>query len=163
MEVGAHLARPEDLAVVVQLVAEGRKRIVDSKGAAEWLERDAPEGPIDQRYAELISGPGSAVVIGTIDAVPLGILALREVRAAAGPAGDIAEIYVEPRARGVGVAEAMMDLAIGWTEASGMTGLGGRSLPGDRETKGLFERYGLVARSIEVYRSLGEPAPGGDR
>jgi GNAT superfamily N-acetyltransferase len=163
MEVGAHLARLEELGLVVGLVAEGRKSIVDSKGAAEWLERDAPEGPLEDRYSKLISGPGSAVVIGTVDTVPLGVLALREAQGAEGPVGDIAEIYVDPQARGVGVAEAMMDAAFEWTERSGMAGLGGRSLPGDRQTKGLFERYGLVARSIEVYRPLRPPVSRGER
>ena len=63
-------------------------------------------------------------------------------------------LYVEPGARGVGVGEAVMDAVVTWSESKGCRGIDGFALPGDRETKNFFERFGLTARAILVHRSL---------
>ena len=69
---------------------------------------------------------------------------------------DIAELWVTPEARGVSLGEKLIVAATQWANSHDATGLSGRALPGDRATKNYFETYGLVARSIEVYKSIAE-------
>ena len=63
-------------------------------------------------------------------------------------------VFVDPRARDVGVGEALIGAATTWALASGCVGLDGLALPGDRHTKNLYERSGLTARLITVHRDL---------
>jgi GNAT superfamily N-acetyltransferase len=154
VEVTARHGSVADIGTVASLALGGRQSLASARGGEEWLHREALPEPLDQSYSALVTGLDSTVIVGTIDHVEVGLLALRETSGAGGSVGDIVELYVIEGARGVGVGEAMMDLAIDWVRDRGMSGLGGRSLPGDRATKNLFETYGLVARSIEVYKAL---------
>ena len=44
--------------------------------------------------------------------------------------------------------------AIAWATERGCFGIESMALPGNRETKNFFERFGLVARAIVVHRAL---------
>ena len=67
---------------------------------------------------------------------------------------DLTDFWVHPEARGVGIGAALMNTALDVAAASSCTGIDARALPGDRQTKNFFESFGLVARTIEVHRSL---------
>ena len=54
----------------------------------------------------------------------------------------------------MGVGEAMMELVLAWCDERGCRGVDSLALPGDRETKNFFERFGLTARAIVVHRAL---------
>jgi len=41
-----------------------------------------------------------------------------------------------------------------WARERSLVGLDAVALPGDRDTKNFFETFGLVARAIQVHRSL---------
>lgn len=154
MDVSARLAEAGDLLLLVTLARQGRHELNAAKGASEWLAREALPEPLEDTYGTLLGSPDAAIVMGLIDGVGVGLLALQVTAGARGRVGDVSEIYVQPEARGVGVGEAMLSLALEWCRSFDLAGIGGRALPGDRETKGLFERHRMVARSIEVYRSL---------
>jgi GNAT superfamily N-acetyltransferase len=62
--------------------------------------------------------------------------------------------HVEKVFRGVGVGDHLMDAFLAAARAAGVSRVGGEALPGDRATKNLFERNGLVARLILVERNL---------
>ena len=49
----------------------------------------------------------------------------------------------------------MAKLALIWAREQELTALDALALPGDRETKNLYERSGLVARLITVTKKLG--------
>lgn len=66
----------------------------------------------------------------------------------------VEEIYTDPDARRVGVGEAMLDLITEWASERGATGIDAIALPGMRDTKNFFERFGLTARSITVHKKL---------
>lgn len=66
----------------------------------------------------------------------------------------VTSIYTVPEARGVGVADAMMDRFRAHASAAGATRLLSRALPGDRETKNLFERHGFTARMLVLGTDL---------
>lgn len=67
----------------------------------------------------------------------------------------VVRCFVEPDFRGVGAGDALIEHFVSAARASGAVRVGGSALPGDRATKNLFERNGLVARLILVERELG--------
>lgn len=63
-------------------------------------------------------------------------------------------LYVDPVARGLGLGESLVRGAIERARATGCRSISGRALPGDRETKNVYERTGLVSQVITVGRDL---------
>ena len=45
-----------------------------------------------------------------------------------------------------------MDLLVAWAHERGCVGIDALRLPGNRDTKNFFERFGLTARAIVVHR-----------
>jgi GNAT superfamily N-acetyltransferase len=104
----------------------------------------------------MVVDPDALVLVGTFDGVVVGYgLVQRETLRDGTAIAVIDGLYVEPDARGVGVGEALMEEVLAWSVAAGCRGIDGFALPGDRETKNFFERFGLTARAILVHRSLG--------
>jgi len=68
------------------------------------------------------------------------------------------DVFVEPDARGVGVGEALLTFVFEWARKQRSSAIDSIVLPGNREGKNFFERFGLVARAIHVYRSLDRDA-----
>lgn len=64
------------------------------------------------------------------------------------------QVWVTPEARENGFGDALLELAIERARALGASAVEGQALPGDRHTKNLYERAGIVARLITTYRSL---------
>jgi len=60
----------------------------------------------------------------------------------------LTRIYVNPRARGLGAGAALLRSALDLAIRAGHNGIDAVSLPGDRETKNLYERQGMKARLI---------------
>jgi ribosomal protein S18 acetylase RimI-like enzyme len=74
----------------------------------------------------------------------------------------IVHVHVQPDARGVGLGDLMLSEFLSLIAARGATWCGAQALPGDRETKNLFERHGLVAQTIVVGRDLSARTSGAD-
>lgn len=72
----------------------------------------------------------------------------------------IDHVFVEEPARGVGLGDALMTALVGELRSRGATRLGSSAQPGDRSLKNLYERHGLVARTILVGRDLSDPSSG---
>ena len=71
--------------------------------------------------------------------------------------GDIAvvrQVYVEPEARELGFGDGLLDAARHEAQRHGCSALEGFALPGDRDTKNLYERAGITARKIIVSTRL---------
>ena len=66
----------------------------------------------------------------------------------------VSDLWVHPKARGIGLGSALMQDALEIASSSGCVGIDARALPGDRATKNFFESFGLVARTIEVHRAI---------
>jgi GNAT superfamily N-acetyltransferase len=99
------------------------------------------------------------VVLGLIDDVPVGVASVRAGHRVDRPIGELELIYVEPKARRVGVAVAMLDVVAERCRRWGMTGIDVPALPGDRGAKSFFEARGYTARLLVMHRST----PTGDR
>jgi GNAT superfamily N-acetyltransferase len=159
---GARPATPEDLPVLVHLARLARDELGPMRGGSVFLRREARRDDPEE-LAALLGDVAAAAWIGTIDDVPVGYAVARVV-----PLHDderlavLDDLFVEPEARGVGVGEALMEQVIAWAARSGCIGVDAVALPGNRETKNFFERFGLTARAIVVHRAL-DPPPGPSR
>lgn len=76
------------------------------------------------------------------------------VRRGVDGAWGIELLHVEEEARGVGIGDALLARAMTDLSAAGVRSLTASAQPGDRSLKNLFERHGLVARTILVGRDL---------
>ncbi len=142
-------AKPADWAALVELQTEARLALTDQRGGPEWLS----ENPSFDALAESAVDTTS---VALIDDVVVGWCHMR-----LGPPNAVALvdwIYVTPEARELGFGEELLNDAIDRARAAGATRIESCALPGDRETKNMFERFGMKARLLIVGMPLAEPA-----
>lgn len=97
------------------------------------------------------SSPDVVCIAGVAGDSAFGLLSMYEV----GERGWYIDLlFVRPEARGVGIGSAMMEEAIQEVQRRGGQRLHAATLPGDRSTKNLFERHGMVAQMITVGKLL---------
>ena len=70
------------------------------------------------------------------------------------PIATVDQVYVIPDARELGFGDALLDVATAAAVDAGAHVIEGFALPGDRNTKNLYERAGITARLITVSRPL---------
>ena len=70
---------------------------------------------------------------------------------------SVERVFVDAHARELGFGDALLQQAIDHATQMGCVVIEGNALPGDRETKNLYERAGIVARKIIVSRRLTSP------
>jgi GNAT superfamily N-acetyltransferase len=132
------------------LEAEARAALVDTRGGNRWLE----EHPrIGATWAEALET--FAVFVAVLDVgddLPLDVGYL--VLAIDGSLARVDQVYVVPDARELGFGDALLEVATAAAVAAGATLLEGQALPGDRNTKNLYERAGITARLITVSKRL---------
>jgi GNAT superfamily N-acetyltransferase len=140
-----------------------RPATIDDVSQLEWLETEARTALADQRGGErwLATHPARAgswdralesshVFVAHIGEVLVGYLVL-------GSSSEVAvvdDVYVTPQARELGFGDALLAVALDLARSEGCTLLEGAALPGDRETKNLYERAGIKARLITVSTPL---------
>ena len=147
----ADLDDADDVAQLELLEEAARSAVDGQRGGERWL-LEHPE--IGGRWPERAREPGVDVLVAHVGEVVVGYLVA--------VLGDdavvrIDQVWVDPQARECGFGDALLDAAIERARAEGATAVEGESLPGDRHTKNLYERAGIVARLITTYRELGEP------
>jgi GNAT superfamily N-acetyltransferase len=95
------------------------------------------------------------VWVGTIDDTVIGYAVGHVEKLADGAAHGVLDVFfVEEGARGIGVGEAMITVALDWFRDRGCTGVDAAALPGHRATKNFFEETGFTARLLVMYRRL---------
>ena len=111
-------------------------------------ERWSPEQSLDRDSGNVES---TIVLVAGVGASVYG-----SVSATEGPNGRwwIDHVFVEELAREVGIGDALMNALVDEVRSRGGVRLGSSAQPGDRSLKNLFERHGLVARTILVGRDL---------
>jgi GNAT superfamily N-acetyltransferase len=138
------LVRPAtaaDAAQLAYLEAEARATLVDQRGGARWL-ADHPAGAW--------AAPDAITHVAHIDEVLVGYL----VAGVDGALARILDVYVTPEARELGFGDELLAATLAAARAAGATTLDGEALPGDRDTKNLYERAGIKARLITVSTPL---------
>jgi ribosomal protein S18 acetylase RimI-like enzyme len=134
-------ADDDDVAQLIVLEGEARSSLETARGGPRWLETHAARG---ERWREVLET--SMVFVSTIDDVVVGYIVATNHEDVA----VIDEVYVSPGAREVGFGDAMLEAVIDSARSAGQRVLEGQALPGDRETKNLYERAGITARLITV-------------
>jgi GNAT superfamily N-acetyltransferase len=131
------------------LEAEARAALVDARGGNRWLDEHPELGSgwpaaLDryQVFVAVLGVEGVKVVVGYLLLDVDGMIA------------RIEQVFVTPEARELGFGDALVEEAEVAARAAGATVLEGQALPGDRETKNLYERAGITARLITVSRRL---------
>jgi GNAT superfamily N-acetyltransferase len=135
----------DDLAQLMFLEDEARSALLDQRGGPRWLETHAVRG---EGWSAVLER--SRVWVAVLDDVLMGYIVLSTDRSVA----TIDEVYVSPDAREVGFGDALLESAIESARAGGARLLEGEALPGDRDTKNLYERAGIKARLITVSTEL---------
>jgi GNAT superfamily N-acetyltransferase len=141
-------ATAADHEALEQLEREAREGLVEARGGERWLAQHPAVGP---GWADLVARPDVAVYVGVLDDVVVGLLV-----AAFEPDDTIrvAGAYVHPQARECGFGDALMEATVAAGRAHRCLRIEGEALPGDRDTKNLYERAGITARLIVVSKAL---------
>lgn len=126
---------------VAELEAEARTALADQRGGAALL----AEVPAVRNWSGV-----PHVWVSTIDDVVVGYLHLviRDRTA------EVRQVFVDPGARELGFGDGMLAAAMDAARAANCSVFEGTALPGDRETKNLYERAGITARKIIVSKPL---------
>jgi GNAT superfamily N-acetyltransferase len=139
------LATPDDITELERIEAEARSSLIDQRGGERWL---ATHPPRSGRWAAAIVA--GDVHVAHVDDLVVGYL----VAPRSGEIVLIDDVYVVPEARELGFGDALLAAAIEAGRRDGCTLVEGEALPGDRNTKNLYERAGITARLITVSRRL---------
>lgn len=130
-----------DLVQLAELQDIARADLVSQRGGIRWLE-EHPDRQWERRPDDV------QVIVGDLDGVVVGYLVLIVV-----PESSVAvvdEVYVAEWARELGYGDGLLAAALERAGAAGLQFLEATALPGDRETKNLYERAGITARAITV-------------
>jgi GNAT superfamily N-acetyltransferase len=139
-------AHPDDLWQLELLEIEARAALDGQRGGERWLVEHPEIGGGWARRCETAD-----VHVAVIDGVVVGYLVAevgedRIVR--------VDQVWVTPQARELGFGDGLLAAAIECGLEQGAVAVEGESLPGDRHTKNLYERAGIVARLITTFRWL---------
>ncbi len=138
-------ATDADVEQLAWLERESRTALVEQRGGVRWM-LDHPARAAN--WASVVSSGGTWVA--HIDEVIVGyIVAMFE-----GELVRIDEVYVSPGARELGFGDELLATAILNARQRGSLTLDAEALPGDRNTKNLYERAGIKARLITVSTPL---------
>lgn len=137
-----------DAAQLAWLEREARASLSAMRGGLRWLEAHTEIG---SAWPSLLDDDDRAVFVADLDGVAVGYMVV-----AFDPDGTarIDQVWVTPHARGNGYGDAMMEAAVSAGRARRCVRIEGEALPGDRETKNLYERAGVTARLIVVSAPL---------
>lgn len=128
---------------VAALEAMARTVLLEHRGGPALL----AEQPAVGDWAVLLADPTQHAWVALIDDVPVGYL---QCTIAAGGAAEVLQVFVHPEARELGFGDWLLEAALQAARDAGSTVLEGTALPGDRDTKNLYERAGIKARKITV-------------
>lgn len=145
---GVDVDDADDIAQLVILESAARAALDGQRGGERWLV-EHPE--IGDEWRRRCSQQGADVVVSHIGAVLVGYLVADLGEDAI---VRVDQVWVAPEARENGFGDSMLELAIERARERGATAVEGQALPGDRHTKNLYERAGIVARLITTYRDL---------
>jgi GNAT superfamily N-acetyltransferase len=138
--------RAGDVAELAALEAAARAAVALQRGGPAHL----ADVPSVGEWSALLGRADRQVVVGTLDDVVVGYLELALDHEVA----MVRQVYVHPEARELGLGDGMLEHAAQLGRAAGCLVIEGTALPGDRDTKNLYERAGIVARKIVVSRRL---------
>ncbi len=138
-------ALPDDAAELARLEREARAALVGTRGGDRWLGAHPEWG---SEWPTVIER--DIVRVGTVDDVVVAFLVGR----VEGPLGRVLFPYVTPDARELGFGDELLAAALDAFRSAGAEVVDAEALPGDRQTKNLYERAGIKARLIILSAEL---------
>ncbi len=141
--------RPAEIADADQLAeleAAARHHLIDQRGGAALL----AEQPAVGDWVPAIEDHARWIAVAELDGFVVGYLEL----ALTGDLAFVRQVYVQPEARELGFGDGLIEATRQEALRHGCGALEGFALPGDRETKNLYERAGITARKIIVSTRL---------
>ncbi len=151
MQILSRPAASKDVDVLKVLESEAQRSLKEFRGA-DRFSIEVPE--IASKWSEVLNDGSVFVVVGCIDTVAMGYLVARKSGQSKNMIATIERVFVTRDARNLGVGDSLVSATLIWAREQKLTALDGLALPGDRETKNLYERSGLVARLITVTKDL---------
>jgi GNAT superfamily N-acetyltransferase len=136
----------DDLAQLALLEREARAALVGQRGGERWL---VEHPAVDDAWA--LRCNESDVYVAGIDEVVVGYLV---ADLGSDHVVRIDQVWVTPEARELGFGDELLATAIASARTRGAVAVEGQALPGDRQTKNLYERAGIVARLIVTFKWL---------
>jgi GNAT superfamily N-acetyltransferase len=146
MEEVVRRAEIADAAQLAELEAAARHHLIDQRGGAALLAEQSAVGD----WVPAIEDHSRWIGVADLDGFVVGYLEL----AVTGEIAIVRQVYVQPEARELGFGDGMLEAARHEALRHGCSALEGFALPGDRETKNLYERAGITARKIIVSTRL---------
>jgi len=139
-----------DVEILLELDEQYRLALVDQRGGIAWLAEHAPL----QTFA--VQDIVETCFVGDIDGAVIGFLRGVVISIAGrGMVYTVDRVFVVEQARQLGFGDALLAAAMKVAMATECVAIEANALPGDRETKNLYERAGITARNIIVSRPLG--------
>ena len=139
-----------DMPVLLDLDAQYRNLLLDQRGGIAWLAEHVPlvtlppQDVVENSFVGEIDGAVIGFLRGTVDLIP-----------ARGMVYTVDRVFVVEQARQLGFGDALLAAAMKFAVSTHCVAIEANALPGDRETKNLYERAGIKARNIIVSRPLG--------
>lgn len=128
------------------LEREARVALVDQRGGERWL----------VEHPEIAEEWSRRCKMADVNVAVIGDVVVGYLVSNLGDDGVIRidQVWVTPEARELGFGDELLARAIAEGRERGAVGVEGTALPGDRHTKNLYERAGIVARLITTFRWL---------
>jgi len=139
-----------DIEELQRFETEARSQLEIFRGGMRLADELPEVGPA---WGERIVSPRWTVLVAGLDDVAMGYLCIDFEAQRDAPL--IEAVYVTVDARELGLGDAMVSAAIEECLRRGSDAIDAYALPGDRETKNLFERSGLTARLLIVTKKIG--------
>jgi GNAT superfamily N-acetyltransferase len=139
-------ALPADAAALTWLQALARNALIGVRGGDTLL---AEEPPVNDWVARL--GEPGWVFVGCLDDI---VFAYIEGVMSSSSVVYVRQVFVHPEARELGLGDGMLATLCEAARAAGVQRVEGAALPGDRDTKNLYERASITARKLIVSAQL---------
>lgn len=139
-------ANAGDAEVCERFEAQARGSNAGARGAAAFFEQYPHGAVLDHAHG--------FTLIAEVDGEPVGFIAVRLSTLAGGVVGTVERVFVTAGARRVGIGDALITAAKRTARSRACQRIDALSLPGDRDTKNLYERNGLTARLIVAASEL---------
>ncbi len=146
-------AEIDDLEILEELIKTALAEVAGQRGGELYLLTEIRQNFVG--LADELEDTKSRIVVGTYDSAVVGWGMASEIQISDDrKIGKIKELFVQSEARGVGVGEAIVSALIEWIQQQGCAGVEGTALPGNRDSKGIFERFGIKTRMLTLYKDL---------
>ena len=140
-----------DCEILELLESEGRSSLDEFRGGSRLAKEIVAVAP---NWLAALNNKSVGIFVAGIDQTVMGYLLARLSTTVIGETATIEQVFVTKDARNLGVGDALISATVDWAKGLKIVALDALALPGDRETKNLYERAGLVARLITVTTDL---------